>query len=154
MRVRPGRAEDVDQVVRLWRGMWDFHVPLDPRFQVTPAAEVVMSRWYRDHLESGRSALLVAEEAPGELEGYCLALILENPPVVPWPCYGYVPEIAVRRRGRGVGGLLLEAAHEWFRQKGLPYAEVSVSVRNEGARRFWRRHGYAEFLERLRVDLG
>jgi ribosomal protein S18 acetylase RimI-like enzyme len=154
MRVRRGRPEDVDAVVRLWRGMWDYHAPLDPRFQSTPAAEVVMSRWYRDHLENDRSALWVAEEAPGDLEGYCLAVILENPPVVPWPLYGYLSEISVRGRGRGVGKRLLEAAHGWFREQGIPYVEVSVSVKNEGARRFWRRHGYAEFLERLRLELG
>ncbi len=153
MRVRPGRAEDLDQVVRLWRQMWDFHAPLDQRFQATPAAEVVMSGWYREHLHAERSALLVAEESPGDLEGYCLAVILENPPVVPWQFYGCLSEIAVRRPGRGVGGLLLGAAHEWFRGKGVPYVEVSVSVMNQGARRFWRRHGYREFLERLRLEL-
>ena len=153
MRVRRGRPEDVDQVVRLWREMWDAHAPLDPRFRATPAAEVVMSRWYRDHLENGQSALWVAEESPGVLEGYCLAMVLQNPPVVPWPLYGCVSEISVRPRRRGVGGMLLGAAHEWFRGQGIPYVEVHVSVRNEGARRFWRRHGYAEFLERLRLEL-
>ena len=153
MRVRRARPEDVDQVVRLWRQMWDAHLPMEPRFQATPAAEVVMSGWIRDHLEAERSALLVAEETPGDLEGYCLAVILENPPVLPWQFYGYLSEISVRRRGRGVGSLLLEAAHAWFREKQVPYVEVSVSVRNEGARRFWRRHGYGEFLERLRLEL-
>jgi ribosomal protein S18 acetylase RimI-like enzyme len=132
--------------------MWDFHTPLDPRFEATPAAEAVMSGWIEENLGSERSAVFVAE-APEGLEGYCLAMILENPPVLPHQFYGYVSEISVRPRRKGVGGRLLEAAHAWFREHRLPYVEVNVSVRNDVARRFWRRSGYGEFLERLRRDL-
>lgn len=152
--VRRARAEDVEQIVDLWREMWDFHTPLDPRFERTPVAESVMAEWIERHLAGEGSAVFVAEEDPGRLEGYCLVMILENPPVVPWTRFGYVSEISVRRRRRGIGGRLLEAAHAWFRERGLPYAEVNVSVRNEPARRFWRKHGYGEFLERRRKELG
>jgi ribosomal protein S18 acetylase RimI-like enzyme len=134
--------------------MWNHHVPIDPWFKSAPGAEAVMSRWYKDHLDNDLSALWVAEEGPGDLEGYCLAVILENPPVLPWPRYGYLAEISVRHPRRGVGGKLLEAAHGWFRENRIPYVDVSVSVRNEEARGFWRRHGYAGFLERLRLELG
>jgi ribosomal protein S18 acetylase RimI-like enzyme len=151
--VRRARTEDVESIVRLWREMWEFHVPLDPRFEVTAAAELVMGKWIEESLQSERSALFTAEQAPGALEGYCHAMILENPPVVPWQFYGYVSEVAVRRRRGGVGTRLLEAAHGWFREKQLPYVEVNVSVRNAVARSFWRKQGYSEFLERLRRDL-
>jgi ribosomal protein S18 acetylase RimI-like enzyme len=80
-------------------------------------------------------------------------MILENPPVVPSQFYGYVSEVAVRDKRRGIGGRLLEAVHAWFREKGLPYVEVNVSVRNAVAGRFWRKQGYSEFLERLRLEL-
>src|SRR5579863_8074322 len=149
MVVRRARTEDVEPIVRLWREMWDFHAPLDPRFQVTPAADLVMEKWVEESLRSERSALFVTEDRPGVLTGYCHAMILENPPIVPWQFYGYVSEVAVHRRREGLGTVLLEAAHAWFREKGLPYAEVNVSVRNAVARSFWRRQGYSEFLERL-----
>ena len=151
--IRRARAEDVESIVRLWREMWEFHVPLDPRFEVTAAADVVMEKWIEESLQSSRSALFVAERAPGSPEAYCHAMILENPPIVPWQFYGYVSEVAVRRRRGGLGTRLIEAAHAWFREKGLPYAEVNVSVRNAVARSFWRRQGYSEFLERLHRKL-
>ena len=151
--LRRARTEDIEPIVRLWREMWEFHVPLDPRFEISPAADVVMEKWIEDSLQSERSAVWVAEAAPGGLEGYCHATILENPPVVPHVLYGYVSELAVRRRRRGIGTRLLEAAHAWFREKRLPYAEVNVSVRNAVAGSFWRKQGYSEFLERLRRDL-
>jgi len=151
--LRRARTEDVEPIVRLWREMWEFHRPLDPRFEVSPAADLVMEKWIEENLQNPRSAVFVAEETPGTLEGYCHAMILENPPVVPWLQYGYVSEVAVHRRRKGIGTQLLEAAHAWFREKGLPYVEVNVSVKNAVARSFWRKQGYSEFLERLRREL-
>jgi ribosomal protein S18 acetylase RimI-like enzyme len=153
--VRRARIEDLDALVVLWREMWDHHVPLDPRFRTTPAANLVMQRWIEGHLLGERSAVFVAEEADGSLSGYVLGLVLENPPVVPWTHYGHVSELAVRGadRRRGLGGRLLGAIHGWFRERGLAYAEANVSVLNPGARAFWRKQGYGEFIERLRVEL-
>jgi ribosomal protein S18 acetylase RimI-like enzyme len=151
--IRRARTEDVEPVVRLWREMWEFHTPLDPRFAVSPAADLVMEKWIEESLESPRSAVFVAESSPRALQGYCHAMILENPPVVPWLQYGYVSELAVHGRRKGIGTRLLEAAHAWFREKQLPYVEVNVSVRNAVARSFWRKQGYSEFLERLRREL-
>lgn len=132
--------------------MWDEHAPLDDRFRATPAADTVMTGWYEAHLAGDQSALLVAE-LDGRLTGYCLALIQENPPVVPWQFHGLISEISADPRSHGTGTALLEAAHAWYRRRGIPYVEVSVSVRNAAAGRFWRRHGYGEFLERLRLEL-
>jgi ribosomal protein S18 acetylase RimI-like enzyme len=151
--VRRARTEDLETLVRLWREMWEFHAPLDPRFEITAAADLVMGKWFEETLENERAALFAAEEQPGLLLGYCHAMILENPPVVPRQYYGYVSEISVRNRRHGIGARLLDAAHAWFREKNLSYVEVNVSVRNAVAGRFWRKQGYSEFLERLRRDL-
>lgn len=151
--VRRARTEDVDPIVRLWREMWELHRSLDPRFEISPAANLVMAKWIEDSLPSDRAAVFVAEEAPGSIDGYCHAVIQEYPPLVPRVLCGYVSEISVRRRRQGIGSRLLESAHAWFREKGITYAEVNLSVRNEASRAFWRKHGYSEFIERLRRDL-
>lgn len=151
--IRRARPGDVGPIVGLWREMWDAHTPLDPRFPPpVPHADAVVEAWIRQHLESDRSAVFVAE-AGGGLDGYCLAMVMENPPVVPSPTFGYVSEISVRRRRRGTGGRLLEAVHGWLRSLGVVHVEVNVSVRNPAARSFWRRQGYGDFLERLRREL-
>ena len=102
-------------MVRLWRKMWDTHSPLDERFQATPVANDVMTGWIEENLASDRSAIFVAENEgpPAEVLGYCLALILENPPVVPWKFYGLISEISAEPEGRGIGGALLDSAHTW-----------------------------------------
>ena len=151
--IRRARAEDIGEIVRLWREMWDFHTPLDPRFEATPAADVAMASWVEMHLGAERSIVLVAQNERSELEGYLLGMILESFPGLPAQFYGRVSEIAVHRRRSGVGSKLLEAAHAWFREHGVPYVEVDVSARNAVARGFWRKHGYGDFIERLRKDL-
>jgi len=151
--IRRATSGDVPAIVALWREMWDFNAALDPRMTATPVANPVMAGWIEDHLEGERSRVLVAQDE-NKLVGYGLATILENPPVVPHQFYGYVSELSVTasHRRSGVGTLLLEALQAWFLEKGLPYAEVTASVRNEIARGFWRKQGYGDFVERLRRD--
>ena len=153
MLTRRATSGDVDAIVRLWREMWDFNARLDPRMTATPVANPVMKSWVEGHLEGERSLVLVAQDGR-ELVGYALATILENPPVVPNQFFGYVSELSVTasHRRTGVGTLLLDGVHAWFRAKGLPYAEVTASVRNEISRNFWRGQGYSDFVERLRLD--
>ena len=110
--IRRARIEDVEPIVRLWREMWEYHAPLDPRFEISPAADLVMGKWIEESLQSPRAALFVAEQAPGALEGYCHALILENPPVVPHLQDGYVSELAVHRRRKRIGTQLLQARQD------------------------------------------
>jgi diamine N-acetyltransferase len=151
--VRRARIEDIDAMVRLWREMLEYIKPLDARFEISPAADAVMGQWIENSFQNERAALFVAETAPGAVEGYCHAMIVEYPAIVPRVLCGYVSELAVRDRRRGIGSRLVEAAHAWFRERGITYAEVNVVVKNQIARSFWRKHGYTEFVERLRRDL-
>ena len=152
MGIRRALAGDVGAIVRLWREMWDFHTPYDPRFSATPVADVAMTSWIKLHLETDRSIVLVSEGEAG-LDGYLLGMVLENFPGLPATHYGRVSEIAVHRRREGVGSALLDEAHDWFRRQGIPYVEVDVSVRNPVAGAFWRKRGYGPFIERMRIEL-
>lgn len=154
MLTRRATTGDVEAIVSLWREMWDFNARLDPRMVASAVANSVQRRWIEGHLEGERSVVLVAQDGR-EIVGYALATILENPPIVPHQFFGYVSEMSVAeaRRRSGVGTLLLDGVHAWFRTKGLPYAEVTAAVRNQVSRNFWRRQGYSDFVERLRRDL-
>lgn len=153
MLTRRATSGDVEAIVLLWREMWDYNARLDPRMTATPVANPVQRSWIEAHVEGERSLVLVAQDGR-DLVGYALATILENPPIVPNQFFGYVSELSVTesRRRSGVGTLLLDGVHAWFRTKGLPYAEVTATVRNQVSRSFWRRQGYTDFVERLRFD--
>ena len=46
-------------------------------------------------------------------------------------------------RGRGVGSLLVARFHEWAEARGVGRASVTAYAGNEGALRFYARHGFA-----------
>jgi ribosomal protein S18 acetylase RimI-like enzyme len=46
-------------------------------------------------------------------------------------------------RGSGAGDLLMEAAHDWMKQRGLAAVELFVTADNAPAMALYRRHGYA-----------
>ena len=154
MLTRRATTGDLDAIVALWREMWDFNARLDARMNPSPVANPVQRMWLEGHIDGERSLVLVAQDGR-DLVGYALATILENPPIVLHQFYGYVSELSVTasRRRSGVGSLLLDGVHAWFKTKGLPYAEVTASVRNQVSRNFWRRQGDSDFVERLRVEL-
>lgn len=151
--IRKATPNDIPALVALWRQMWDFHLRLDRRYELTAIAEEVMAKWFEENMRNSRVLLLMAED-PTPV-GYVHAMIMENPPTVPHVYYGYISELAVvdDRRRKGVGTLLVQSAHDWFKQNNITMAEVNVSVRNAISQSFWRRCGYTDYLERLRTDL-
>ncbi len=152
--IRPAKRADLDPIVLLWREMWDLHAAVDPRVAPTANANKVMRDLLDGWYEGDDGCLFVADE-DGGLVGYVLGLILENPAIVANPRFGYVSDLAVAAasRSRGIGSRLLEEAHAWFRKRGVKVAEVQVSALNARAAAFWKRHGYAPFVERLQKGL-
>lgn len=153
IKIRNAIEKDIPQLVKIWREMWDFHAELDKRFTATAIANEVMTKWMEENLHNERALLLVAEDS--EVVGYLTAFILENPPVVSAQFYGLISEIAITEKFRrnGIGGLLLNEAHKWLKERNASYVEVNVSVLNTISCQFWRKYGYKEFLERLRFEL-
>src|SRR5262245_51366311 len=121
MLTRRATSGDLPALVELWREMWDYNARQDPRMAASPVANSIQRNWLEGHLESERSLVLVAQDGR-DVIGYALATILENPPIVTHQFFGYVSELSVTepRRRSGVGTLLLDGVHAWFRTKGLP----------------------------------
>jgi ribosomal protein S18 acetylase RimI-like enzyme len=175
--------QDVPALLNLWQEMADVQAEGDPRLRPNPMATVVLKGWFEDQLAGDRSMILVAvkEGLPSDLSaealakaearqadvaidgsakdgrivGYAYGTIVENPPVFPNQFYGYFSDLSVSASARreGVGTLLADAMQQWFRSRHLPYALVNVSALNPGARAFWRKRGYGEFVEKLRLEL-
>jgi ribosomal protein S18 acetylase RimI-like enzyme len=155
VQIRKACKEDIPHILRLWTEMWQYHAGCDPKnFRLTPSAEITMEGWFESRLEDERVQVLVAY-TEGEIIGYSVALILENPPTVPDHLYGLIDQIGVTERARlqGVGKMMVEYIHRWMKAKGINYVDVHVSVYNKLSQGFWRGLGYTEFLERLRCHL-
>jgi len=152
--LRAAAPSDIPALVDLWREMWEANRRADTRLEASPLAETVMAAWMEDLLRSDRCRIVVAEEE-GCVVAYGAAVIRENPPVVPEQFTGVLTELSVAgtHRRSGIGARIVEDLHVWFRAKGLRQVEAEVVARNAVALSFWRKRGYTEFIERLRIDL-
>ncbi len=128
MTVRPLRAEDVEACAAIMSGL-----PLWRAYAVT----------MRDARETFHAALRgaaqvqVAEDA-GRVLGFVEYLVRGT-----FGHSGYVwaVGVAANAQGRGVGGLLMDAAEAKIFEAG-PNVFLLVSASNAGARRFYERRGY------------
>jgi GNAT superfamily N-acetyltransferase len=56
-------------------------------------------------------------------------------------------------RSRGIGALLVAEFFAWARERGARQATVTAFAGNDGARRFYARHGFAPHLVTLRMPV-
>ena len=120
VRIRRGNGTDVDALAVL--------VP-DPDRRY----------WRVRHAIDGREQLLVAEAAGQVLGAVSVHWEEGCDPPHPW-IYG--GEVLADWRGRGIGSLLWQAAHEECMSRGHEAVSLDVDVENVAARRLYERLGY------------
>lgn len=111
---------------------------LDPRFPRV-AFEHLYSTWVRrSTFREIADEVLVAREQNRRIVG--IVTVAKQGEGV-----GAIGLIAVAAsvRGRGVGSLLIEAAHEWMIRQGLSRAQVVTQLGNSAACRLYERSGYS-----------
>ena len=94
----------------------------------------------RDIIADG---LLVARDETDDLVGFVM-FGPESEQYAQDVSRGIVRNLVVRpeRRDEGIGGALLDAAESTLRAEGFDVVSLSVLADNDGARRFYERHGY------------
>lgn len=138
----------------MWRELMNLHSALDARFRLGPTADVR----FRDYVDLARGrgdyAVRVAADASNAPIGFVIACVLPNSPVYANRWIGYINDVCVTEahRGRGIGRALVVDASRWLVEAGAQSVEVYVAMANPKARRFWRRLGAREYLERLTLE--
>ena len=153
--VRRATEEDRDAIGRLWQEMMDYHCTLDP--EVFALAEDALSCWLEwfDTILPEENRIVLVAEADGQLIGYIHGTVGETPPVYAQRKHGALVEISVTAswRRRGVGGKLVAALFDWFRERGLAEVRVSRSAHNPLATAFWREMGFEPHMVQMRREL-
>ena len=129
VRIRPARAEDLEPLAELHHAIWlESHAGFVGL--PTSARDV---RWYREVIASTLDRTLVAER-DGTPDGYVtwLGELLDDIWVAPWA------------QGQGVGARLLGSCEE---ASGFAEARLECVAANQGARRFYARHGWTLLRE-------
>ena len=151
--VRDAKEADFEAIIAMWQELMELHTTADERFALADDAE---DRFlgYLDAAQSRDDYRVRVAVFQGRPVGFTIACVLPNSPIYRARWVGYINDICVTAsmRRRGVGELLVHDAVRWLRASGAESVEVYVAQTNEVAKRFWRRVGAREYLERLSLD--
>jgi len=154
--VRRATPADLPAVGRLGALLVEEHYDFDPRrfLAARPGTPEGYASFISTQLEDPDKAVLVADDK-GDVVGYAYAaaegydyMALRGPA-------GVLHDIIVdpEHRGRGVGRLLIEAALEFFRSRGVPRVVLSTAARNEAAQRLFARMGFRRTMIEMTREL-
>ncbi len=154
IQVREAGPQDLDQIVRLWKELADFHEALDHRYALSQEAEGEVRNFLASCLKDSNWHFLVALNGDA-LVGFISGAMRENSPVMAQRRYGYIEDAAVTGscRRQGIGERLCRELELWFQRQGAEYIGVSAAARNPVSRAFWDKMGYSAASIRMRKEI-
>ncbi|MBI4569850.1 MAG: GNAT family N-acetyltransferase, partial [Planctomycetes bacterium] len=110
---------------------------------------------WAEHCNANIDAVVLVAEVDGEVVGYALGTVETYAAIFRRRRYGLLSDLAVTaaHRGKGIGETLARRAIAWFQGAGVGEVHLFVLHNNEGARRFWRKLGWKDFVEQMVLDL-
>jgi GNAT superfamily N-acetyltransferase len=147
------RPDDIDAFVASVEGLFrEDGGKHDPAIDVTwPTREGVS--YYAGLLDDPNCLLAVARREQ-EVVGHLVGKLI-GPDALRLVRFALLESMRVRRdlRGQGIGGLLVDEFIRWARRSGAELASVTAYAANDGARRFYARHGFAPMNVTMRTAL-
>jgi ribosomal protein S18 acetylase RimI-like enzyme len=151
--VRHADSSDLDDIVRLWIELMEYHARLDPRFAIRDRAAASF-RDFAGRLIAGPDSTVFCACVGGEIVGYVSVAIQQAAPVLTFERFGMIQDevVAPEHRRSGVGTKLFEAARRWCRRRGVRIIQLMVAPQNSAAVGFWKKMGFQPYLERFWYD--
>jgi ribosomal protein S18 acetylase RimI-like enzyme len=154
--VRRATPADLPGIGRLGALLVKEHYDFDPQrfLAARPGTLESYASFISTQLEDEDKAVLVADD-DGHLIGYAYAAVEGYDYMALRGPAGVLHDIIVdpEHRGRGVGRLLLDAALEFFRSRGVPRVVLSTAERNEAAQRLFASVGFRRTMIEMTREL-
>ena len=155
--VRLARRADAPTLGKLGALLVRTHFDFDPKrfLPVTPQTEERYGAYLASQLDDPDTVLLVAE-GDGAIVGYTYATVegydymsLRGPA-------GVLNDVVVdpSYRGRGIGRMLLEAAIDALKARGVPRVVLSTAEQNEAAQHLFERSGFRRTMIEMTREVG
>jgi len=153
MKIREAVTDDLPEMIELWKEFMDFHKVRDPFFTRSENGHEKWAKFALSNMESDDWIVLVAVDGD-KIVGYCMASVVDYPPVLEIKQHGLIQDITVTKssRRKGVGTQLYREAERWLLEKGVIRIELNVAATNEISRAFFRYIGFKDYVQRLAQD--
>ncbi|MGO9451612.1 MAG: N-acetyltransferase family protein [Candidatus Binataceae bacterium] len=153
--IRPARESDIPELARLVAGIAAYEEALDDRVHFDWDEIRDAPNWLRAVLNRDHHAVWVADHGDGRLVGHLwVRLFRRHEGGVP-PLSGYISQAFLDEgwRGKELMKPMLDAAYDWFRDKGVTVVTLSVLHRNWLGAPAWHRLGFSDWREERRMEL-
>lgn len=154
--IRRATPADLPWIGRLGALLVKEHYDFDPRrfLAAKQGTRESYASFMSTQLEDPDKAVLVAD-MDGHVIGYAYAAVEGYDYMALRGPAGVLQDVIVdpERRGRGVGRLLINAALEFFRSRGVPRVMLSTAERNEGAQRLFTSMGFRRTMIEMTREL-
>ncbi len=150
--IRRATADDLDGLVQSSAALFAQDAGVRDRLRSQDWPRLFGSQWCADLIADPSALVLVADG--GAVVGHLIGTYAEASTM--WTgSRAELVSMFVRSsvRGRGVGTRLVSEFSAWARERGVSRLQVSAYATNEGAIRFYRRHGFEPHATELIVDL-
>jgi ribosomal protein S18 acetylase RimI-like enzyme len=154
--IRRATPADLPRIGRLGALLVEEHYDFDPQrfLSVRPGTPEGYASFMGTQLEDTDKSVLVADDN-GDVVGYAYAAVEGYDYMALRGPAGVLHDVIVapEHRGRGVGRLLLEAALEFFRSRGVPRVVLWTAERNEAAQRLFTGMGFRRTMIEMTLEL-
>jgi ribosomal protein S18 acetylase RimI-like enzyme len=154
--IRRATRQDLKRIGKLGALLVEAHYAFDSRrfLAATSGTKDAYASFLGTQLGAPDAAIFVAEER-SELIGYAYAAVESFDYMVLRGPAGVLHDIIVdpAYRGRGIGGLLLEAVLAYLQSRGLSQIVLSAAERNEAAQRLFARVGFRRTMVEMTREL-
>ena len=131
--IRPARPDEVEAILPMYEWLFEEPGSVPPSWEPGRAGEALAKT-----IEGPESIVFLAE-LNGEPVGFCSGYLDMHSVRYGQRCW--VEDLAVHpeHRSRGIGGLLLDAACDWARERGATHLELDTAHPRARARSFYER---------------
>ena len=154
--IRRAERRDLPALGRLGASLMRTHYGFDSRRFLSPGEDPEGGyAWFLGSQLDQPDVVVLVAERDGEIIGYAYAGI--EP--LSWKELrdeaGFVHDLVVADAARreGVGGLLLDAAIEWLRSRGMPRVFLWTAAQNAPARNLFERRGFRHTMTEMTLEL-
>jgi ribosomal protein S18 acetylase RimI-like enzyme len=154
--IRRASAADLPVLGRLGASLLSAHYAFDARRFMSPDDDSERGyAWFLGQELSNDDVIVLVAELDGEVVGYVYAGIEGQNWRELREEAGFIHDVVVtpEHRSYGVGGLLVEAAADWCRERGMPRVLLWAAEQNTTAQRLFARAGFRRTMVEMTREL-
>ena len=142
--IKKASLTDVDDMVKLWQELMDYHLYLGTEQKLKKNAQKIFKKWLIKNIKSKDSIVLIAKDK--KPIGYLLGYVKKEPIVYVEDKMGYISDgyIIKGYRKKGIMKKMVKEAKSFFRKRKMKHIGLRADTLNKKGVISWNKIGFEE----------